>query len=1356
MERRIDGRACFDPLPRAIHRRWAGVSSRAFFGFLLLLPLIVGLAGTARAGFELVSESPEVVELLWRLDAEAGAGQVGRDLPAIWVALPPGAEADLHAQSEGAVVLPSPFAAADLALVAASWPKERARLGAPTWVRDRYGAELAVRPFVLRPDGSVEAAEVIRVRVTIRDQGAPRRVGPIADPFSRLYDQIFVNAASSRAWHRPAVSAPVARGGDSFASTDAPWIRVRTSAEGVHEITGSDLTNLGVSLAGIDPATLRMFAGRQRPLAENLSVDEVPAWMEELAIAVDEVGGADGQFGPADRVLFLGHAADDWYVNKGVPATAFERFARDPYENHAVYWLTWGGSFSGQPARIAEIDGTGAVGPYVDRVRDRIHLEEDRISSSRQRELGLDAADWEQYWWRSLETTETDSSAQNVTVEVPSAVTADPVEVFARFWGDNAPESPGAPDHDLRVDLNGHVLGRHQWDGRTRRDLSVTGNWLVPGKDQRFQLVGLPWPDPVGSRLDIVLLAFIELTYTRLLEVEGGELAFFAGGLSGPQPLSVTGFAAGLDADDVWVLDADDPFRPSRVRGDLVGSAYRFRADLPTTGVSRYVVSTDAAFRRPELELRPRPADGYLRDRSAAAQLVIITHADFAAAAEDLAAYRRTNFPDRTTAEVAVVDVEEIFDEFSYGRRDPVAIRNFLQYIRHRWDGGVPEDGPAYVLLLGDAHRDHRGHVTTNPTDFVPSYTRYYDSIFTSSIYDPRFASDDYLCLLDGPQDTGMDLYVGRLVAQTAAQAAVMVEKTMAYEQESALGAWRSEVTLVADDVCQGIAEDQLGYLHMRQTETLAQRYIPASISQRKIFLYEYGSECIYTNKQDVAADLRAAMNEGTLVVNYTGHGGETQISDERIFEISNVGSLTNDDRLFFMVCASCSIGKFEATSESLAEALMRYPNGGTVGIFAASAVAFASGNALVNQLFFQVAFPDSCAPCSRPVGEAAVVAKLLLDSTGLNQRRYALHGDPCVALATPRAEVALSLADGVTGAPVGGELRRGTLLAVSGEVRDVAGTLLEDFDGTASIRVYDSELVRRPSADLRYELAGAPIYRGSAEVENGRFTTRFLVPSSLRSGTRGDAQIYVYVEDGARDGAGALVDLVVPETVAPPSSDTQGPRIELAFAGDGDVLAPEAAYTVALFDSSGINVTGLSPSRSTVLRLEQDGVTILAEDLSAQVVFGEDFRSATIEHRLPANLPDGTYEAELRAYDNLNFGSSVRTSFALASSGRFEFDLGRLYNVPNPMERGTQFFAEIPEEADVEIEIFTLSGRRIRTLGPVRLSAEAARSAGIAWDGRDDDGDRPANGVYFYKVKARSVRTGEDTSGIGRLAVSR
>src|SRR5690606_1094297 len=139
-------------------------------------------------------------------------------------------------------------------------------------------------------------------------------------------------------------------------------------------------------------------------------------------------------------------------------------------------------------------------------------------------------------------------------------------------------------------------------------------------------------------------------------------------------------------------------------------------------------------------------------------------------------------------------------------------------------------------------------------------------------------------------------------------------------------------------------------------------------------------------------------------VVNFTGHGSESQIADERIFETSSVGSLTNSDRLFLFLTASCSVGKFDVTTPSLAEALMRHPNGGSIAVFSASSVASSSGNAGVNQRFFSKMFPGGDVTRVRPIGEAAVEAKIA-GQGDLNELRFALHGDPAVRLLTARSK---------------------------------------------------------------------------------------------------------------------------------------------------------------------------------------------------------------------------------------------------------------------------------------------------------------------------------------------------------------
>ena len=1326
--------------------------------FVLALICLCSYGSTSQAAFHSIAESPDVVEFVWTPDsAEAPGAEAGVDLPAIWVALPPGGRiSGLSFQVGDFESSTKAISSPDLVQITADWDGPAAESTEPCWIRDRFGAQVLVRPWKLDPDGFVSVARSIRIRATIEDTGEARRIAPARDPFRPVYERVFINSASSRNWHRAPERRATRGSGDYFSSSN-DWIRVRTAEEGIHEITGSDLEALGVTLSSIDPSTLRIFSTIQLPLAPELSVDDVPSWMSEIAIAVEEVGGANGVLDRGDRIIFLGHGPDDWYSNKGTEPAPYEDFARDTYENHSVYWLTWGGSFSGEPKRIEEVDGTGASGPFLSTVRDKIHIEENSIYSPRQKDTSSNPAAWEQFWWREFRTNESTNSGQQVTVTLPDAVSTDPVDVFLRFWGDNDPQGVSTiPDHDITVQLNGAELARLQWNGRNRQDLETSGDWLVPGDDQVFRVEGNAWQDSTIVRLDIVLLAFAELEYTRTLLAHDGRLAFFAGGLSGPQPLEVSGLGSGLGQDDVWVFDCSDPAAPTRIRADVASGVARFRAQ----GGGRYVVSEDALLVPPAfLERDSAPDGGYLRERTGPAQMIIVTADPLLPAAEDFAEYRRTNFPDRATADVAVVTAQDIFDEFSFGRKDPTAIRNFLEFARTNWDGGNPADGPLYVLLVGDAHRDPRELVSTGTFDLVPSNVLDYDASLASQIYEPRFTSDDYYGLLDGPDDTGLDLYVGRLVAQTLPDARTMLNKTKGYEESSALGPWKNEVTLIADDLCQGTTPDGLGTLHLRQTERLAETSFPSTLQQNKIYMIEYGMECIYSNKPDVAADLNKAMTEGTLAVNFTGHGGETQVSDERIFEVSNVGSLTNADRLFLMLTASCSIGKFDTSSESLAEAVIRHAGGGAVAVFAASAVAYATENALMNQYFYQLAFPDSCAACSRPIGEAIAVGKLLLNNNRPNQRKYALHGDPCLALASPQHEIDLTMTDARSGEPVDDLLSRGAMIDLTGALHSHEGTPLDDFDGVAYVEVYDSRVIRVPDPDnplLRYELQGAPIYHGTARVTDGTFTTRFVVPTSLRTGERGAAQIFVYANDETRDAAGALADLTVPETLPQPSTDVTGPEIEFAFVESGDVIRPEAEYTVALFDSSGINVTGLTQSRSAVLRIEQDGTTIFAEDLSAQIEFGDDFRNATIRHTLPPGLPEGPYDVELRAYDNLNFGSSVRTSFILSGSGEFSFDLGRVYNVPNPTEKGTQFFCEIPEDADVDIQIFTLSGRRIRSLGPARLSKERGVSAGIRWDGFDDDGDRPGNGVYLYKVTATSVRTGESRSEIGRLVVSR
>lgn len=1353
-----------------------------------LLSLLAPAAARAATTFDLLAASPREVSvrcsagdaeigrtddgLLYVSEARWGSEPVSAEvsLPAAtrWVALPPGATAELTYAVDQSEPLEWPIGSSTTEIQAwsRSIPVAPAVLQAPSWMRNLYGAPIVVSPVYLDAAGRLRWVRRMELHVSIESAGqitgtsALGRRASGRDPFESLYEEMVLNYETSKDWRRPSTTT-AARGGDSFGSATRPWIKVFVRTEDLFAIRGRDLEALGLDLSEIDPLSLRLFTSSNAPLPEATRYIDLPSWMQEAAIRV--VDGGDGSFDASDEILFYGVPPDAWYSMRGQASTATERHLNDPYSNENVYWLTWDGGFEGAPRRMDESE-TAPNEPYTSAVIDRLHFEDlDReiIYDPRPRTRTNETpVFWEKFWWRRLRG-EPSNHTSSLDLSLPDAVITSPVEVRIRLWGQNNPSTglnPPPKDHNVSVLLNDHDLGTYRWDEIKRNDVQVSGTWLAAGA-QRFTFDQEVITDPTEpARVDRVLLAWIECDYTRQLRAEHDSLSVFLGGLAGPASVEIEG----VQAVDPLVLDVSDPASPLLLRAESGGGG-RLRAAVTAHGEPpvRLLLRDPAALNSPRLELDSAPAGGYLRDRTAATQMIILTEKSLRAPAEQLAEYRQTHFPGRETAAVEVVDVDQVFDEFSFGRVDPVAIRNFLAFTRDHWTGGNPDDAPSYVLFLGDAYYDYRDLLREGGANLVPTYEGYWDQNLLFSIYSPQFGSDDFYALLDGPTDPGLDFATGRFPVENLSQAQAMVAKTIHYA-DSDPGAWRSRATFVADDRCQGLLRDTLHYLHTRQTESLIDGFTPPSIFPDKVYLLEYlGEDCLYNAKPQAQQDLKDVMNDGTLIVNYTGHGSEVQLADERVFELSAVPSLDNLDRLFLFVTASCSVGKYDHKGEGLGEGLARYRDGGAIAVFSASAVATSSGNAALNQKLFGFLFPSGRPGLTPTLGVAAVAAKASLGA-GLNRLRYNLLGDPTVRLLAPGEEMSLSLR--ANGEPEESSLPRGSRIDLSGSVLDLNGQVDSGFAGDLDLLVFDSDVIRdREFVDqgstyrVTYPILGAPIFRGTAPVEAGSFHVAFQTPSALRTGTRGGARLFVYAADGDADASGVLDSLLVPEEAPAPSSDRVGPTIQLAVEGNLEALPAGAGFTATLHDTSGINITGLVPSRSVVVRVEDDGVPVAVEDLAARVQFGADFRTATVTGAVPTGLtPGGRYDLVLNVSDNWNNQSSERVSFVQSGGAGGEFGLREVYNFPNPTSGDTRFFGELGDDAEVQIKLFTVTGREIQRLGPLRLTPARFQSEGIAWDGRDADGDPLGNGIYLYKVTARPVAGGAARSRIGRLVVSR
>lgn len=321
------------------------------------------------------------------------------------------------------------------------------------------------------------------------------------------------------------------------------------------------------------------------------------------------------------------------------------------------------------------------------------------------------------------------------------------------------------------------------------------------------------------------------------------------------------------------------------------------------------------------------------------------------------------------------------------------------------------------------------------------------------------------------------------------------------------------------------------------------------------------------------------------------------------------------------------------------------------------------------------------------------------------------------------------------------------TLVNIKGEVWEKRGSLRTDFNGRAYILGFDSqrkkvhEISGTQSEKVSYDLPGSVLFRGEVLVEGGRFDASFIVPKDISyGGNTGRVSAYVFNEN--QDGAGAKDSLVI---LGSDTSvvDTSGPVITISFEEipsfrEGDVIPPSATLHLSLFDEHGINITGeLGHGISLVMDQDYQHQFDLTEDFQYDL---GSFQKGSVSNPLP-NLSEGGHVLSIKAWDNANNSSLV--SVRVEVRGRREFELTEVMNYPNPFSQETNFYYRLSSSAErVEIQIFTLAGRLIKHIP--NASKEVGINFSTIWDGRDQDGDRVANGVYIYKVVAEGRVEGE------------
>ncbi len=1266
------------------------------------------------------------------------------------------------------------------------YPAERARVRTVTWWRNRRIAILDLFPLRTRPGEHVlEAASSLSLELTFgpptgeAEKTLPARYGD--DGWDALIDGALVNGPQSRRWLRSEAPAPPLRGTPGF-SASTRWLRIDTEAGGICRVLGSQILGAGLPLP-TDAASIRVFTGPARPISADLSAFDPDAFMDEVAILVED--GGDDDIDVSDRIEFFATSVDGYLIDIDPDAVALadstERFEwhMNEYTSRRTYWMTWDAAFPDPPRRMSVVDVAPSGTPVAERdwVTRRTHIERNRWYDPGPKRSG---ERWEKWWWD--EGTTSQDGDRLIRFDLPGHDAGAAGRLRGRLWADVNVA------HRVTMSFNGNAWPELTWSGRSAPyDFDVAwsaGERFVLDGANQFTIRATTAP----GVFDQIYLAWFELWEKYRLRWGGRDLVYRSPALDGRVRYRVSN----LPDASADVLDVTDPLNPIRLTGsEVTGSGGTTtltfdRTEVVTTS-RRYLIAHSTTRISPVVVRAWQPPNGsYLRDLTDPVDAMIVYYDDFSGAADLLAALREDVLPGVESPRVLLAPISQVFAEFSGGSKDPGAIRRFVKfaYDRYRDPGAPASPRLRYVTLLGDASFDRRNFQLASSEDFVPAWAGRHSISLWFQDYTASWPSDDYFGIFGDLDDDPPSVSIGRIPAQTPSGATAMVTKTRQHVYGSARDDWRSRAVMVADDICQRFCLDRsFLFTHTRQAERDLIPYVPSEMWVERIYLVDYpdpvtGLECRGVDKSSARDALLGAINAGTWLVDYVGHGGSTQMSDEKVLLSSDVPAMQNAGRYHYFVTASCSVGKFDEGGEGLGETIVKQPGGGAVLSLSAAAVAGSSANVALNRRLLTGLFrsgsvhPDSL----RTFGEAFLLARI--EGAGAsNDTKYNILGDPATSMAWPGrpAELTLSLPDARGGAAAD-TLWRGERMTVSGRVLTLAGDVDTGYTGTARVEVFDSEERRiredyvtddPPECDggpvtvrpTNYSLPGATIYRADVPVVNGVFEAPFRVPAGLRRGERGQARIRCHVNGtGGTDAFASLDGIFVPEESRPGWSpdDVDPPEITLTLDGPAAALPIRSDLHLGFTDESGINITQLLDSRSAVMTIEEPGgFAVVTIDLAPEIVFGDDYREAEVTLPIPTALTVGRpYTIRVRASDNLGNRAQITQDVFLVANDSAEVQ--RVFAYPNPTGGApVGFFVDVAVAIDVELKLYTVSGKLIRTLDASRGPGEG-RLDPILWDLRDEDRDRVANGSYHYVVAITPRDGGERETRTGWLAVLR
>lgn len=755
----------------------------------------------------------------------------------------------------------------------------------------------------------------------------------------------------------------------------------------------------------------------------------------------------------------------------------------------------------------------------------------------------------------------------------------------------------------------------------------------------------------------------------------------------------------------------------------------------------------------------PEPAyaqDIYNQDRHADPQadmvIIIPTSQQLAQQANRLADWHRQ----KDGMSVNVVPANELYNEFSSGTPDANAYRRYMKMLYDR-AGSDESQMPKYLLLFGDAAWDNRmlgsDWQNTSPDDFLLCYES--ENSFSEV---KCYISDDFFVMLDEGEGASLvssdkaDVAVGRLTARTATEAKILVDKICSYTSNETAGVWQNSVCMMGDD---GNSN-----LHMNDAEVVSAMLMEEhpDLNLKKVYWDAYQRQTSATGKSypDVTRLIKQQMQNGALVMNYTGHGAPYCLSHEMVVKLADFSESTSL-RLPLWFTASCDVMPFDGQEENIGETAMLNPNGGAIAFYGTTRTVYAAYNRLMNKYFMHHLLSSDAQGRRVSIGEAVRRAKNQLltrvyDEKGLeiqgvtdfteNKLQYSLLGDPAVVLALPTTKITIDSINGHSTDAVT-KLSAGTLITVQGHVND-----RPDFKGTATITVRDVEEevrgrcndpIETPTA-IVFNDRPSTLFEGSDSVYNGKFSITFRLPRDISySASTGLITAYAASNDRQQTAHGHNESFSFDGTDVADNSG-KGPIVycylnKPSFS-NGDVVNQTPYFYAEISDEDGINTAGSGIGHDLQLTIDGQLATTYNLNNYFQFDFG-NYRSGHVGFSIPT-LEEGQHHLLFRAWDVLNNPTTSELTFTV-QSGLSPTDID-VVSTRNPAKTSTTFLIthdRIGSQLTVVMDVFDTSGRQLWMHS--EECVPTSNTYTVDWNLCASQGYRLPPGLYIYRVRLSS-----------------